>query len=634
MFLRKTLPYWILQLVFILQQDHGSNSSFITSPNGYSYTSYQKGIVCNPTYNPIKPKTIHDLQQIVGHALLKNLTVKAIGNLNSITDIICTDGIPINMEKINHISYDREKGLATVGAGSTLEHLTTQLHRVGRALEGMPAFSGITIGGALGTGAHGSSLKLRTTISSQIEELTIVDGLGAIRNISRNENGQLFLAFRTHLGLLGIIYQVTIRTVAQYKVKISNKILPEAVLFEELHRLKNQARSSDFFQFFWFPTAKEVVVSKSLINTDADANQDCEVHFLPDVSRWKTGIFKTLLELFQKYNVEFGLYLLELFNMKSLVQPILGKTPLFLQQNSKGEENCNPAVGFSHKIPANKCNDCPWDAEDNSISFDESSIIIPLSELSPALEIIRSILREHPTQFYLNGIYFRFIIPSFNDSLAFEGNQEAVAIEWVHATRLDRFNDARAGLEVTQTLLQTLVHKHHGRAHWGKNGLYFSSPKMIRLQYGENTLKKYVNAMEFLDPHGIFLNDFGRRIRFGLETMTLEPQALEHCALGDHCVCKNDLDCGKENGYRFCSKLAKEFNVCNRKAGWFGSIIFIWVNHSLIAVFQVVRSYGLIKLAVFTAFVVALIVKVLCTYRKRKCSSNNENLKSHDDFPE
>jgi len=49
--------------------------------------------------------------------------------------------------------------------------------------------------------------------------------------------------------------------------------------------------------------------------------------------------------------------------------------------------------------------------------------------------------------------------------------------------------------------------------------------------------------MNKFDPNGIFMNNFGRRIK-GLDTkIDLDPK-VNRCALLDNCLCESDSDCG------------------------------------------------------------------------------------------
>jgi FAD/FMN-containing dehydrogenase len=93
----------------------------------------------------------------------------------------------------------------SVGPGVNLRDLADFLQSKGRALKTIPAFGNITIGGAIGTAAHGSSIKHTSSISEQAIAFLIVDGLGRVRQIWKEED---LRAFRVHLGLLGIILEV------------------------------------------------------------------------------------------------------------------------------------------------------------------------------------------------------------------------------------------------------------------------------------------------------------------------------------------------------------------------------------------------------------------------------------------
>lgn len=89
---------------------------------------------------------------------------------------------------------------ATFGAGLNLHGTTSFLRLYGRALRTTPGYGNITIGGAIGTGSHGSTIKYNASISSQVIGVRIVNGKGQVQEITDPED---LKAFRLHLGLLG-----------------------------------------------------------------------------------------------------------------------------------------------------------------------------------------------------------------------------------------------------------------------------------------------------------------------------------------------------------------------------------------------------------------------------------------------
>jgi len=106
-------------------------------------------------------------------AIRNGKTVKAIGSRHSLTDVICTDGIPIDMHYINY-TIANDDDTATVGGGAEMIDVLEFLHDNGKSLIHVPTFGlsqyahvklssmkliwivffsgGITVAGAIGTG--------------------------------------------------------------------------------------------------------------------------------------------------------------------------------------------------------------------------------------------------------------------------------------------------------------------------------------------------------------------------------------------------------------------------------------------------------------------------------------------------
>lgn len=203
-----------LQIFILLSSCYGQNP----------YYSYQSTIYCNASSLIIYPSDISEVQSIVATAIETNATVKAIGSRHSLTDVICNQGIPISLRNISY-KVVNDDGTVTVGAGTELKDLLDFLQQRNLTLIHVPAFAksfaqipgyilqmnefgkqfvncdtgGITVGGAIGTGAHGSTLLHPTSISDQVVSLTVVDGLGNIHTIFDPAD---LLGFRVHLGLL------------------------------------------------------------------------------------------------------------------------------------------------------------------------------------------------------------------------------------------------------------------------------------------------------------------------------------------------------------------------------------------------------------------------------------------------
>lgn len=172
---------------------------FYSNHSPHDYSSFIRHSLCSAS-DPIRyPKNSEEVVDIINEAIDRDVAVKAFGTRHSITDIICTDGIPIDMRSFKSMEMNGDE-TATFGAGVTLQEAGDYLLQHERALRVQPAFGNLTLGGVIGTGAHGSSIKFHSSISAQVVKMTTVNGLGNVMVISSDED---LNSFKIHLGLLG-----------------------------------------------------------------------------------------------------------------------------------------------------------------------------------------------------------------------------------------------------------------------------------------------------------------------------------------------------------------------------------------------------------------------------------------------
>ncbi len=73
-------------------------------------------------------------------AIHRGTTVKMFGERHSQTDIICTEGIPLDSRKIRFAYMNDDGETATFGSGINLRDATEFLRQHGRGLRTTPAF--------------------------------------------------------------------------------------------------------------------------------------------------------------------------------------------------------------------------------------------------------------------------------------------------------------------------------------------------------------------------------------------------------------------------------------------------------------------------------------------------------------
>lgn len=520
------------------------------------YTSYRRYPLCSPSDYMRYPKTTADVVQIVKEAIARDVKVKAFGARHSQTDIICTEGIPVDMTGLNFCKMNADKVTATFGAGTLLQDAGEFLRRNGRAFLTTPLFGGITIGGAIATGAHGSTIKYNSTLSSQVVKMTVVDGLGNVVEISDKSD---LKAFKVNLGLLGIVVDITLDTVPLYKVLAESYVTSDDVLTNGV--ATNWAKTTDHLMIHWFPAFKEVVVSNlTFVAVQSPGNARTNVGApatYDNLNMIASKIKEMAMDLASDdcYAASsYGYTILR--GMESLVQSSLWKqttsfVPIYTEDGFSVQ---NPAIGYAQPMLSTICSEnannifgeaCPWchGHINANITLLDNEFNLAFSDLELFIDAVKDIVKKTPTAFPLQGLFFRFSGKD-NNYMSTSNGRDSVHVEFNLWKRHDPYNDASASLAGYQTILQTLARRFKARSHWGKSGLIYHGREMLDLKLDPKERSNFVEAMNKFDPNQIFLNSFGRRILKIGSKIDIDPLTTR-CALLDNCFCSLDTDCAK-----------------------------------------------------------------------------------------
>ena len=115
-----------------------------------------------------------------------------------------------------------------VRAGEKLHDLLEELARHDFSLEAVPRGDGVTVGGAVSTGTHGSGAAVGS-LSSLVRAVRLVDGRGELRRI----DGPDLDAVRTSLGALGVLTEVELAVVPERTLAAGEELRPLAELLDE-----------------------------------------------------------------------------------------------------------------------------------------------------------------------------------------------------------------------------------------------------------------------------------------------------------------------------------------------------------------------------------------------------------------
>jgi FAD-linked oxidoreductase len=196
----------------------------------------------------VEPDSEQALSALVRAAALAGRRVRVRGSGHSFVPLVETDGVLVSLERMSGIAQHDARA-ASVHAGTTLNVLGRELWARGLGMLNLGDINKQSIGGAVGTGTHGTGRTLGS-ISSQVEALTLVLADGQIRDCSTDQDPELFAAARVALGALGIITRLRVGLRPAYKLKLVKSAVDLDVCLAQCETLAQRHRH---FEFYWFP---------------------------------------------------------------------------------------------------------------------------------------------------------------------------------------------------------------------------------------------------------------------------------------------------------------------------------------------------------------------------------------------
>ena len=161
--------------------------------------------------------------------------------------LLVTDGL------CGLVSADRARCTAVVRAGTPLEELGRALYEHDLALPNYGDVATQTIGGAIGTGTHGSGIA-QHNLSQLLAGALLVDGRGELRRIDAGDIARLRAA-QVALGTLGVFVELTLRLVPAFDVERREYACS---VHDALAHFDLLAAGNRSFDFYWYPRRDDV----------------------------------------------------------------------------------------------------------------------------------------------------------------------------------------------------------------------------------------------------------------------------------------------------------------------------------------------------------------------------------------
>ncbi|THK37838.1 FAD-binding protein [Ensifer sp. MPMI2T] len=201
------------------------------------------------------PSSEEDVAALVRTAARQGRTIRPIGSAHTSSELFVTDDILVSQANLRGMrEYDARHHRATVGSGSELTHLSKELQAAGLTLSNFGDVATQTVGGAIGTGTHGSGRELYN-LSMMLVGGRLVTAKGEIRTFHVEEEPDFVRALRVSFGTLGILTWATLQLEPLHDLHRQEWCLAFEPCMEALERLAQENRN---FDFYWYPRSDEV----------------------------------------------------------------------------------------------------------------------------------------------------------------------------------------------------------------------------------------------------------------------------------------------------------------------------------------------------------------------------------------
>jgi L-gulono-1,4-lactone dehydrogenase len=409
-----------------------------------------------------RPASEAEVAAAVARAAEHGRGVRAVGTGHSFTDLACTDGTMLSLERMDRVlDADRASGLVRVQAGIPLHALGARLAELGLALQNQGDIDRQTIAGAISTATHGTGARW-PNLPGQVAALRLVTADGDAVELSPESDAEGFLAARVGLGALGVVTEVTLRCLPAYSIRRLDERRP---LEPTLDALDELVERHDHFEIYVFPYTDVALVRESE-RVDAAT---------PRRAGWQSWL--------QEAGFENGVFAAHTHAARALP----GIIPR-LNRAFAGLASANVKVDSSHRVYATKRN----------VRFTEMEYAIPRAAAAEAVRRVLELVRRLslPIPFPLE---LRFV-PADDAFLSTAHGRESAYVA-VHQFRGMEF-------EAYFRAVEAIMDDYDGRPHWGKR--HYQSHATLAPRYPDWDRFQAVRAR--LDPRGTFANRYVERV--------------------------------------------------------------------------------------------------------------------------
>ncbi len=445
----------------------------------------------------VRPRTVDELAEVVERARDEGLRVAFRGSGRSYGDAaLAADGLVIDVRGMNRVlSFDRERGIAELESGVSIEDLWRLGLPHGWWPHVVPGTMFPTMGGCLAMNIHGKNCFKAGPFGDWVQELDLLTADGQRRTVSREREPEIFRAVIGGLGLLGAVT----------RVKLGMKRIESGRLRVRPIRTRTLGAMFDCFAE-WLPKSDYLVgwidcfaggsgLGRGLVHQAnyLSAAEDPEGRALLDNARQDLppsvmGVPRSLVwRLMKMFTNEPTMRLVN--TMKYLLPETLSRDGSFLETHV--------AFAFLLDYVPN------WRNAYGDSGFIQYQVFLPDSTARKGMADVLERCRQRGLVSYL-GVFKRHRPDEFLLSHGLDG--WSLAMDFPVPAR-----DPQRLWNLTRELTDMVLDA-GGRFYAAKDSVLDAA--QFARAYGEQ-LPKFLEIKRRLDPHNLFEHDLARRLQLG-----------------------------------------------------------------------------------------------------------------------
>ncbi|XP_047084610.1 L-gulonolactone oxidase 2-like [Lolium rigidum] len=529
----------------------------------------------------VYPSSEEELVRAVANATASKTKMKVITRYShSMPQLACPgdgdgQGLAISTRWLNRVvAVDAARMEMTVESGITLRELIAEAAKAGLALPYAPYWWGLTVGGMLGTGAHGSSLWGKGgAVHEYVVGVRIVtpapaaNGYAKVRVLTSADPEMD--AAKVSLGVLGVISQVTLALQPLFKRSTTFSERDDDDLAEQVAKFGYE---HEFADIAWYPGhGRAVYRIDDRLPMNASGNGILDFIGFRATSTLLIGANRVAEELSERAGNGSSKCLTSRVTHAALTAAGYGLTRrrgwLFTGYPVVGPQDHMQASGGCLMGPEDALQtSCPWDPRVRSSSFfHQTTFSLPVSRARAFIQDVQRLRDLNPKSLCGVELYDGILMRYVKSSTAHLGKP---ATRGESADMMDfdmtyyRSRDpgrARLHQDVMEEIEQMGIFKYGGLPHWGKN----RNLAFIGVARKYPGMRQFLRVKNAYDPDGLFSSDWSdMMLGVGAGTPTKDAPG---CALEGMCVCSQDAHCAPDQGY-LCKpgKVYTSARVCTK----------------------------------------------------------------------